>query len=175
LLFGIAFWAMARTIRKENPLRDYLIVSAIGFMLIFVCNQAVILVTAPYPPFSIASTSCMSLAAYMFFTGIFYSAVSISRDTGLRKSVRQSAISQFKFVGNIGYSQMENQMQKMVNKITNDQRDQISTKIEVPSLMEQEDITSYMKEVLDEIRKTGYTSRPNEAERKSTRNETTKK
>jgi hypothetical protein len=117
----------------------------------------------------------MSLAAYMFFTGIFYSAVSISRDTGLRKSVRQSAISQFKFVGNIGYSQMENQMQKMVNKITNEQRDQISTKIEVPSLTEQEDITSYMKEVLDEIRKTGYTSRPNEAERKSTRNETTKK
>jgi hypothetical protein len=158
LLFAIAFWTMARTIRKGNPLRDYLIVSAIGFILIFVSNQAVILVSAPYPPFSIASTSCMGLAAYMFFIGIFYSAVSISRDTELRKSVRQSAISEFKLVGNIGYAQMETQMQKVVNKIIKEQRDEISTKSEVPSLMEQEDVSSYMKEVMDEIRKTKYPS-----------------
>ena len=49
-------------------------------------------------------------------------------------------------------------MQKIVNKVTNEHRDQISTKSEVPSLMEQEDITSYMKEVMDEIRKTKYPS-----------------
>ena len=142
LLFAIAFWTMARTIKKENPLRDYLTVSAIGFILIFVSNQAVILVTAPYPPFSISSTSCMGLSAYLFFTGIYYSAVSMSRDTELRKYVRQSATSKFKLVGNIGYAQMETQMQKMVNKIINEQKDEISTKSEVPSLMEQQDITS---------------------------------
>jgi hypothetical protein len=131
-------------------------------MLIFVSNQAAILVTAPYPPFSMASTSSMGLSAYLFFIGIYYSAISISRDTELRKSVLQSAISEFKLVGNIGLAQMENQMQKMVKKIVNEQRDQISTKSDIPSLMEQEDITSYMKEVIHEIRKAKHASKDDE-------------
>ena len=40
VLFGIAFFTLARNVRQNAALRNYLIISALGFVLLYVSNQA---------------------------------------------------------------------------------------------------------------------------------------
>jgi hypothetical protein len=88
ILFGIAFWSIARKLGNKNIIRDYMIVSAYGLVLVFVSNQAAVLVSAAYPPFGIASASFMGLASYMVLVGIYSSAISVAEDSTLRRSIR---------------------------------------------------------------------------------------
>ena len=54
ILFGIAFWTAIRNIHESSVVRNYMIISAYGLVLLFTSNQANVLVTAPYPPFGLA-------------------------------------------------------------------------------------------------------------------------
>src|SRR5215831_11956583 len=63
ILFGIAFWATARKLDYNNPVRNYIMISAYGLVLIFVSNEASVLVSAPYPPFGVVSF--MGLPSYL--------------------------------------------------------------------------------------------------------------
>ena len=49
ILFGIAFWRVARNLDKSNVVRNYMIMSAYGLVLLFTSNQANVLVNASYP------------------------------------------------------------------------------------------------------------------------------
>jgi hypothetical protein len=40
ILFGIPFWIMARSIGKDKVARNFLIISAYGFVMLFTSNQA---------------------------------------------------------------------------------------------------------------------------------------
>src|SRR5215208_1155549 len=75
-----------------------MIISAYGLVLLFASNQAIVLVTAPYPPFGLATISFMGLSAYLVVAGIYSSAVSVSLDVGLRKTIRKSVIEQSKLL-----------------------------------------------------------------------------
>ena len=83
ILFGIGFWVTSRTINKSNIVRQYLVITAIGFVLLFVSDQAVTLITTPYPPFGIASVSAVGLSSYLILVGLHYSVVSMSDDAML--------------------------------------------------------------------------------------------
>src|SRR5215204_5604599 len=88
ILFGVAFWTVARGISHDSVVRNYMVISAYGLVLLFASNQAVVLVIAPYPPFGLATISFMGLAAYLVVAGIYSSAISVSLDVGLRKTIR---------------------------------------------------------------------------------------
>lgn len=58
ILFGIAFWNISKKIQNEE-VRNYMKISAYGLVLLFTSNQASLLITTPYPPFGIITTSAM--------------------------------------------------------------------------------------------------------------------
>ena len=101
-----------------------MILSGFGLMLFFGSNQAVVLVNYPYPPFGLATISFLGLSSYLIFVGIYASAISVSGDTELRKSIRKYAITESKLLDSIGSAQMEQQIQRrvidMMNKIRTD-------------------------------------------------------
>ena len=73
ILFGIAFWTIARKLRQNSVVRDYMIISAYGLIFLFVSNQAIVLVNAPYPPFGMATISFLGLSSYLVTVGhIFF-------------------------------------------------------------------------------------------------------
>jgi hypothetical protein len=52
IMFGIAIWTTAKNIRHNKPIRDSMIISAYGIMLLFVSNQTLayqILLAMPHP------------------------------------------------------------------------------------------------------------------------------
>jgi hypothetical protein len=61
VLFGVAFWMVARNL-KDSKVKGYLIISAYGMTLLFASNQPTVL--APYPPFGLFTISFMGLAVF---------------------------------------------------------------------------------------------------------------
>lgn len=49
ILFGISFWMIARRL-GQIQVREYMVISAYGLILLFVSNQAIFLVNYNYPP-----------------------------------------------------------------------------------------------------------------------------
>ena len=70
ILFGIAFWTISRRI-GQTPVREYMIISAYGFILLFVSNQAIFLVNYNYPPFGLATISYVGLSSFLVLIGIY--------------------------------------------------------------------------------------------------------
>ena len=62
ILFGVAFWVMVRRFSSNNIVRRYMIISAYGLILLFVSNQAIVLVNFSYPPFGLATISFMGIS-----------------------------------------------------------------------------------------------------------------
>ena len=65
---------------------------AYGLVIVFVSNQAVVLVSGPYPPFGLATSFFMGLSSYLLLIGIYSSAISVAEDSKLRQTIRKTAI-----------------------------------------------------------------------------------
>jgi hypothetical protein len=87
IIFGLAFWSIARKLSQDSAVRSYLILSGYGILLMFVAEEAIYLATAAYPPFGLATISLMGLSAFLVFVGIYSTAISVAADTDLRKSI----------------------------------------------------------------------------------------
>ena len=151
ILFALAFWSIARRIRR-SAVRDYMIISAYGIMLLFTSNQATVLITAPYPPFGIATISFMVLASYLISIGVYSSAVSIAQDAKLRQSLRKSLEQQSNLLEKIGTSQMEQEVQKKVVKVMKDLSYQTEEKTGIQTSFEEQDIKEYLNKVIEEVK-----------------------
>ncbi len=154
VLFGIAFWSIARGV-KRSAVKDYMIISAYGIMLLFTSNQATVLITAPYPPFGLATISFMGLSSYLMLVGIYSSAVSVAQDVKLRKSLRKSVEQQTNILDNIGSSQMEQEIRKKVIKIMKDLSYQTEQMTGIQTSLQEQDIQQYLNKVIEEIKEKG--------------------
>lgn len=153
IIFGIAFWIIARNISKDNVVRSFLIISGYGFVLLFTSNQAMVLTFTQYPPFGLVTISFVGLASYLVVVGIYSSAVSISQDANLRREIRQLAIRESKLLESIGKAQMEQELIKRVVIVAKKHSDSMIEKTGVQPSLSENDMRQYMEEVLREINK----------------------
>ena len=152
ILFGVAFWLMARTLRKDNVVRQYLIVAAVGFVLLFVSNQAPLLVNAPYPPLGLASVSLMGLSSYLILIGIYSSAISVSEDSKLRQTIKGLTNKESKLLDIIGTAQMEQEIKKRVLSFTKQNQNRMTEETGIQSSLTEEDMKQYLEQVISEVK-----------------------
>ena len=154
ILFGIAFWSVARNMNHQ-AVKAYMMISAYGLILLFVSNQPVGLTLAPFPPFSLITLSFLGLSSYLLYVGIYSSAVSVANDSELRKTIRRSVQEQTSLLDNIGTSEMERQVLKNVANLTKQVSEKLTeeTGIEA-SLQEELDVTEYVHTAIREIERT---------------------
>ena len=84
VLFGMAFWLISRKIQNGRSVRDYLVMSAYGFLLLLVSIQILGIITVPYPPFGILTISIAGMSSYLVFVGIYGSAIIMTENSKLR-------------------------------------------------------------------------------------------
>jgi hypothetical protein len=149
IMFGIAFWTISRHIRRTIAVRDYLMISALGFVLLFTSDQASVFVIVPYPPFGLAAVSFMGLSSYLIFVGIYYSAISLSHDDRVRREIKKFAMQESKLLDSIGSAQLEKDISEKVNIITQIQNSATESLGVQPSIDEDE-IRKYLEYVLNE-------------------------
>jgi hypothetical protein len=103
---------MAKNMSTNKAVREYLIISGFGFLMLFISDQAITLVAIAYPPFGLVTISFLGLSSYMILVGIFSSAITVAEDSTLRKSIRNLAIGQSRLLDSIGSAQMEQEVEK---------------------------------------------------------------
>jgi hypothetical protein len=149
ILFGIAFWTISRHIRHTIAVRDYLIISALGFVLLFTSDQATVLISTSYPPFGLIATSYIGLSSYLIFVGIYYSAMSLSYDDRVRREIKKFAMQESRLLDSIGSAQFEKIMRDKIKAIAQMQNYPAQSTGVQPSIDEDE-IKKYVEDVLRE-------------------------
>lgn len=153
IIFGAAFYSVARTLRRGSDLRNHMIVAAYGFVLFYIAGSASAS-QAAYPPFGIISVSFIGLSCYLIYAGLYSSAVTVSQDTTLCLSIKKSITDQAKFLHGMGSAHMEQELQSTVMEIAKKHSDVLTEKTGVESSMTENDIKEYMAMVMEEIHKT---------------------
>jgi hypothetical protein len=154
LLFGVSFLALARSMRqiKQKIVADYLDTAGYGIALLILPIIANILFI-PYPPFGSATCATLGLASYVFFVGLYSSAISISEDVELRKSIRRTAASELRLLDSIGRSQMSARLEGKVAKLVKEYSDKMISKTGVQPNLSEEDAKQYLDDVIKELDK----------------------
>jgi hypothetical protein len=151
VLFGIAFWIVAKNLTNKT-VKNYMMISAYGMMLLFTANQPTSLTLIPYPPFGLTSICFMVLAVYLVFLGVYSSAASVSEDTRLRQSIRKIALRESQFLDAIGTAEMEQELQRRVIAIYAKTKYSMVEETGISSSVDENDIKSYLQEILEEIK-----------------------
>jgi len=152
ILFGFAFWSVARNMNR-NIVKQYMMISAHGMMLLFSSDQASGLVLIPYPPFGLVTVSFFGLASYLLLIGIYSSAISVAEDSNLRRSIRSFAMKESRLLDSIGTAQMEDEIQKKVITFTKRNQDRMAEETGIQSSLSEEDVKEYLQQVIREVKK----------------------
>ena len=152
ILFGVAFWLVGRSVNDKN-ISDYMKISALGIMLLSISNQDAGLYLLPYPPFGLPTITFVGISSYMLFVGLYYSAISISLNAELRKTIDKSVEQEFSFVSKIGLSQMEHEIQTRVKTITKRSAKTLEENSGVQVSLENEELDTYIELVIKEKEK----------------------
>jgi hypothetical protein len=153
ILFGIAFWTIAKNLSNQN-VKKYMLISAFGMMLLFAANQPTFLILTPYPPFGLVTVSFMGLASYLFYLGIYSASISVSEDTKLRQSIRKAAIKEStEFLDSIGTAEMVQEIERRVVSMTRATKENIEKETGISSSFDEEDIREYLQEAIQEIKR----------------------
>jgi uncharacterized membrane protein YGL010W len=145
IVFGLAFLLMAQRVR---PIRDHLTVAAIGVMIISIAFS----ISSLQQTFGIAAHSLVLLSSYMFATGMYSSAISISHDAALRRGIKNSIKKSpsSDLLDGAGRAQMEHEMERKVMKIAKQSASALHEQSGVPPSLQEEDLKNYMRQVLSE-------------------------
>jgi hypothetical protein len=159
VLFGIVFLTLSRSIRQiqQNKVAHYLTIAGWGAVLAYasVTSSMHIIdrVHTPFPPFATVPWAFAGFATYLISSGFYFSAISISQDIKLRKSVRQLGAKGSKLLDNIGSAQMEQEIKETVLTIAKEQEETLKQQTGVEQTMSDEDIQLYVAEVMKELKK----------------------
>jgi hypothetical protein len=151
ILFYIGFLIAARHFHENFAIKDYMTICGLGFLLFFSAGQSTLANTL-YPPFGLATMSLYGLSTFMILLGLYSSAISVSTDIELRKSIKKSTLRESKFLDSIGTAHMEKElMKRMVLKARDEQKERTQESGVVASLGE-EDIINIVKETEKNVR-----------------------
>ncbi len=151
VLFGIAFWSVGRKVQSDT-VKQYMMISAFGMMLLFSSNQASDLGNVPYPPFGLVTISFFGLASFLVFVGIYSSAISVAQDSELRKSIRGFAMSDSRLLDTIATAQREQDIEKKVIALTKRYQIRMTQETGIQSSYSEDDIKEYLEQVIQEVK-----------------------
>ena len=152
ILFYIGFVIAARHFHENLAIKDYMIICGLGFLLFFSAGQSTLANTL-YPPFGLATMSLYGLSTYMILLGLYLSAISVSEDIELRKSIKKSTLRESKFLDSMGTAHMEKElMKRMVVKAMEEQKELTQESGGIKPSLTEEDILDIVKEANKDIK-----------------------
>jgi hypothetical protein len=86
----------------------------------------------------------------MFSIGLYYSAISISQDDSLRKTIRKSAM---QLLDNIGTAQMTEEFMARIKRLVLRNQQMLEDKVGIPCELNENNLKEDMELVMEELRK----------------------
>jgi hypothetical protein len=95
----------------------------------------------------------VGLSSYLILWGLYYSAISVSDDTKLRRTIRESALRESKFLDSIGKAYIGQEIELKVLEVTKELKEILAEQTGVPPSLTEDEIKQYLSEVLTEVKK----------------------
>ncbi|HKQ21319.1 MAG TPA: hypothetical protein VJS91_04720 [Nitrososphaeraceae archaeon] len=149
LFFGIGFWVMSRNIEKKL-LKTFLNISAYGLILLFVTNQASLLLNNLFPPLGLITASFVGLSSFLLLVGTYSAALYVSNDMNLRRTIRTSVEKQARLIGYIGTAEFQDKLSSKVSAMLNNLPTSLQDK-QMELSFTDDDIRTYTNEVIEEL------------------------
>jgi hypothetical protein len=153
LLFGLAFWLSVWSLKRNNIQVDHMSITAYGIVFLFISTQTAELITAPFPPFGIASISMVSLASFMILVGIYSSTISVTRDKQILLKVRKTIEDRYSLLGTIALSENRQETKKLIMKIYEKIDAGGYNETGIKSSLTVQEVNEYCDQVMEEIKK----------------------
>ncbi len=151
IMFGIGFILISRRL-ESKAVKEYLVLSGMGFMLMFACNQPDILTTPTYPPYGILGLSALPISSFLIQIGIYSMAVSISQDASLRRGITRSLAGDALLLESLGNSELQQSIKRKVFTTTKRLSNQLPEDTGIESSLDDLDIKRYINEVYDMLK-----------------------
>ena len=149
--FALSFFFMSRHVENTN-LKNYLILSAVGIMMLFSSLQITVVYLIPYPPFGLITLTVMPISYYLVLIGLYYTARSLTYDKELLlKLAKRIRMESDSFLSDIGSAEWSQNLESTVNQVIKQNFDKLETE-DVNSDISAENIRSYVLEVIKEIK-----------------------
>jgi hypothetical protein len=156
VLFGISFFIIIRKVTEVGisnrnilsveRIKDYLTISAIGIVMIGIANEA----SALQQTFGAAAHGFVLLSSFMFSIGLYYSAISISQDSSLRRLIRKSTL---QLLDNIGTAQMTEEFIAKIKRLVLINQQMLKDETGIPSELNEKNLKEDMEMVIEELQK----------------------
>ena len=150
IFFGIGFWSMAGKIQQKS-LKNFLNISAYGLILIFVTNQAIVLLNTLFPPLGLMTACFVGLSSFLLLVGTYSAAVSVSNDVKIRKAIRNSIEKESELIGDIGDAELDMELRAKVFSMMDKLSRRLQEDTQVESSLTDEDIKDYTTKVIQEV------------------------
>jgi hypothetical protein len=146
ILFGLVFFIVARKI-KAGKLKDYLTMAAIGDTIVGIALST----SALQPTYGVAAHSLVLLSSYLFCMGLYVSAIAVSQDNSLRKSIKKSIPELF---DNVGSPQTEKELLQRAVRLLKANREEMEEETGgVSYSLTEDDVKEYLAQVILETSK----------------------
>ena len=152
ILFGLAFWSIAKTINDAFVVPKNLIkLAGYGFVILFMSAQTVAFSIVPYPPFGFVTILFYGISSYMILVGVYFSVVVISQDSKLRSTIRKITEDEPALLADIAYAQVEDVIEKRVMRLVQRFATEPSSS-QSTEMLRGVDIKNYAISVITEVR-----------------------
>ena len=146
ILFGLTFFIVARKI-KAGKLKDYLTMAGIGNTIVGIALST----SALQPTYGVAAHSLVLLSSYLFCMGLYVSAIAVSQDNSLRKSIKKSIPELF---DNVGSPQTEKELLQRAVRLLKANREEMEEETGgVSYSLTEDDVKEYLAQVILETSK----------------------
>ena len=157
LFFAIAFLALARK-TKRKVMKNYLIISSIGMVLLFSSMQPGMPFYAAYPPFGLVTLLLLGISSHMLLVGLLGFAAYVSRDSKLRREIHKELGVDSGLLSNIGLAEMQRQMERKILPIA--KKIKLSDEMKDHMDLSEEDVKIMIDEILKEMQNTSSNIKP---------------
>jgi hypothetical protein len=113
VLIAATFGSVAKALRYTPIIRDYLMITAYGFVLFFIATSTTI-VGAGYPPFGLINVLLVGPFSFLLLNGLYRSAVCVAEDTKLRQSIKVLAKTESKLLDASASAEVQREIKNKV-------------------------------------------------------------
>ena len=155
LLLGFAFRVVSRNLRtkSDNKLSDYLAIASRGIAILLIAFYSNVS-AGSYLPFGIIASSFLHFGAFLFFVGVYTSAISIASDFRLRHTIRKSLLDRSKLLDNIGLADINTELEKQTLDMLRRHEEAMKEETGIDSSISEFEMKNYVREVMAEVQKT---------------------
>jgi hypothetical protein len=132
-------------------LKQSLILTGVGLVLLFGANASSIIIMTPYPPWGLLSTTFLITGPYSLIIGLDSAALYIATDSSLRRIIEKASQKDYDILKSLDNAKTQDIVLDRIENITGEVYDEIQSDDLLKASSEPTDVQGYIDQVLKEM------------------------